>query len=312
MKVAVTGATGFIGRALCKKLDQEHNVIALTRNPEKAYVLLGKEVEIIKWNPNSLDGWEKDLENTEAIINLAGTNLASGRWTKKQKIKILNSRINASRILIQAVKKLQTRPKVVITASAIGFYGSRGDEKLGEESTGGDGFLASITQKIEDCSREFEDLGLRSVVIRTGIVLDESGGALPKMITPIKFYLGGYWGSGNQWMSWISLTDEVAAIKFLTENVNLYGIFNLTSPQPLTNRQFFKVLSFELKKPCWLPTPALVLKIGFGQMATELFLISQRVYPNKLLDAGFKFQDPELKDALESIRFAGDNVRNPG
>ena len=276
-------------------------MIALTRNPEKASALLDKAVEIIKWNPNMPDGWEKSLENSDAIVNLAGTNIASKRWTKNLKTEILNSRINASRILIQAIKNSQAKTKVVITASAIGFYGNRADEKLGEESRGGDGFLAGVARKIEGCSREFEDLGLRSIVIRTGIVLGASGGALPKMITPFKFYLGGYWGSGNQWMSWISLADEVAAIQFLIGNANLYGVFNLTSPEPLRNRQFFQTLASELKKPCWLPIPAFALKIVFGQMASELFLASQRVNPSKLNDAGFQFRHSDLKSMLESI-----------
>jgi len=167
--------------------------------------------------------------------------------------------------------------------------------------------LAGVAQEIEDYSRGFETLGLRSVVIRTGIVLGSSGGALPKMIMPFKFYLGGYWGSGNQWMSWISLADEVAAIKFLIEKSNLYGVFNLTSPKPLRNRKLFQILASVLKKPCWLPIPAFVLKIMFGQMAEELFLASQRVYPGKLIDAGFEFKYSELKKALESIKFEGKN-----
>jgi len=302
MKVAVTGATGFIGRALCKKLVKERNVIALTRNPEKASALLDKAVEIIKWNPNMPDGWEKCLENSDAIVNLAGTNLASGRWTKNLKAEILNSRINSSRVLLQAIKSSQTKPKTFIMASAIGFYGSRGDEQLDAESNNGQGFLADLCCKNEGLTREFEALGIRIIVIRSGIVLGASGGALPKMVTPFKFYLGGYWGSGNQWMSWISLTDEVAAIQFLIENANLCGVFNLTSPEPLRNRQFFQTLASELKKPCWLPIPAFFLKIIFGQMADELFLASQRVYPRKLLAAGFKFKNPGLKNALESMK----------
>ena len=306
MNVVVTGASGFIGRALCQKLIKEHNVIALTRRPEEASALLGKSVEIIKWNPNILDGWEKCLENSDAIINLAGANLALGRWTKKLKADILNSRINASRILIQAIKKSQVKTKVVVTASAIGFYGNRADEKLDEESGVGDGFLAGVAREIENCSREFENLGLRSVVIRTGIVLGSGGGALPKMIMPFKLYLGGYWGSGEQWMSWISLADEVAAIKFLIESSNLYGAFNLTAPEPLRNRNFFEILAKVLRRPSWLPIPAFVLNIMFGEMADELFLVSQRVYPKKLLDAGFEFENPELRKALESIKFEGD------
>jgi len=214
MKIVVTGATGFIGKALCNELAKEHNVIALTRRPEKASVLFERPVEIVKWNPNALEGWEKSLDGSDAIVNLAGTNLASGRWTKKLKAEILNSRIKASKVLIQAIENSKTKPRAIITASAIGFYGNRADEELDEESKAGFGFLAGVAQQIEDCSREFEILGLRSVVIRTGIVLGSSGGALPKMAMPFKFYLGGYWGSGYQWMSWISLTDEVTASSF--------------------------------------------------------------------------------------------------
>jgi len=310
MKVAVTGATGFIGKALCNELAPKNNVIALTRSLEKAQAILDKAVEIIQWNPNMPGGWEKYLENSDAIVNLAGTNLASGRWTKKLKAEILDSHIKTSKALIQAIKTLKAKPKAIITASAIGFYGNRADEKLDEESRGGVGFLAGVAQEIEDCSREFETLGLRSVVIRTGVVLGASGGALPKIRMPFKFYLGGYWGSGDQWMSWFSLADEVAAIEFLIENSNLYGVFNLTSPEPLRNRQLFQILAAVLKKPCWLPIPAFVLKITFGEIANELFLASQRVYPKKLINAGFDFKYSELEKALEPIKFEGENYES--
>ena len=307
MKIVVTGATGFIGKALCNELAKEHNVIALTRRPEKASVLFERPVDIIKWNPKGMDGWEKCLDGSDVIVNLAGTNLASGRWSKNFKAEILDSRIQASKVLIQAIESSKVKPKSIITASAIGFYGNRADEKLDEESVGGDGFLAGVAQEIEECSEIFETLGLRSIVIRTGIVLGSSGGALPKMIMPFKFYLGGYWSPGSQWMSWISLTDEVAAIKFLIENPNLYGTFNLTSPEPTQNQYFFQTLASELKKPCWLPIPAFALKKMFGQMADELFLAGQRVYPRKLIDAGFEFKYSELKKALESIEFERKN-----
>jgi len=303
MKIVVTGATGFIGRALCNELAKEHDVIALTRRPEKASNLFEKPVDIIKWNPKNTDGWERSLDGSDAIVNLAGTNLALCRWSESFKAEIFDSRIKASKALIQAIENSKAKPKAIIMASAIGFYGNRADEKLDEESRGGFGFLASVAQKIEERSKGFENLGLRSVVIRTGIVLGSGGGALPKMIMPFKFYLGGYWGTGNQWMSWISLTDEVAAIKFLIENSNLYGEFNLTSPEPVRNRQFFQALASELKKPCWLPVPVFLLKAMLGQMAEELFLASQRVYPKKLIDAGFEFKDSELKKAFKPIKF---------
>jgi uncharacterized protein (TIGR01777 family) len=296
-----------IGKALCNELAREHDVIALTRRPEKASILFEKPVDIIKWNLKDMDGWEKCLDGSDAIVNLAGTNLASGKWSKNFKAEILDSRIQASKVLIQAIENSKVKAKTIITASAIGFYGNRADEELDEQARGGFGFLAGVAQKIEDYSKRFETLGLRSVVIRTGIVLGSSGGALPKMTMPFKFYLGGYWGSGSQWMSWISLADEVAAIKFLVENSNLYGVFNLTSPEPMRNQHFFQVLAAELKKPCWLPIPAFALKIFFGEMADELFLAGQKVYPKKLINAGFEFKYSELKKALESIEFERKN-----
>jgi len=275
MKIVVTGATGFIGRALCNELAKEHNVIALTQRPRRASFLFEKPVNIIKWDPEDMDGWERSLEVSDAIVNLAGTNLASGRWTENLKAKILNSRINSSRILLQAIKNTQAKPKTFIMSSAIGFYGSRGDEQLNEESDNGQGFLAEVCRKNESICKEFEDLDVRTIVIRTGVVLGTSGGALPKMAMLFRFYLGGYWGSGRQWISWISLADEVSAIKFLIENYSLKGVFNLTSPEPQRNRNFFQILADRLKKPCWLPIPAFCLKMMFGQMAEELFLASQ-------------------------------------
>jgi len=307
MKIVVTGATGFIGRALCNELAKEHDVIALTRRSEKATVLFERPVDIIKWDAEDPAGWERSLNGSDAIVNLAGSNLASGRWSKKFKAEILDSRVKTSKALIQAIENSKVRPKAIITASAIGFYGNRADEMLDEGSEGGFGFLAGVAQKIEECSREFEALGLRSVVIRTGVVLGSSGGALPKMIVPFKFYLGGYWGSGDQWMSWISLADEVVAIKFLIENSNLYGAFNLTSPGAVRNRQFFQILAKVLRRPCCLPVPAFVLKMMFGEMADDVFLSSQRVYPAKLVDGGFEFKYSELEKVLESIKFEGKN-----
>lgn len=303
MKIAVTGATGFIGTALCNELAKDHNVTALTRKPQKAS--FDKPVDIIKWNPDSLDGWEKYLQGCDAIVNLAGTNVAAGRWTKKLKDSILNSRINSSKILLEAIKKTHTKPKTFIIASATGFYGSRGDENLDETSDSGQEFLAEVCRKNESIAQQFSALGIRTIIIRTSVVLGTSGGALPKMALPFKFCLGGRWGTGSQWLSWISLNDEVSAIKFLLENENLEGPFNLTSPQPQTNRDFFRTLASIMKRPCFLPIPAFCLKLIAGQMADEMFLTSQRVYPKRLLAAGFQFQDPELKDTLFKLNLGG-------
>lgn len=302
-KILITGATGFIGKALCNELAKEHNVIALTRRPQKAS--FNNHVDILKWNPNALDGWEKCLEGSDAVVNLAGTNIASGRWTKNLKSQILNSRINSSKILLQAIKKTNQKPKTFIIASATGFYGSQGDSQLDENSENGRGFLAEVCCKNESIAEELQALETRTIVIRTGVVLDPSGGALPKMTLSFKFCLGGHWASGKQWLSWISLADEVSAIKFLLENDNLHGAFNLTSPNPQTNRDFCRILAARLKKPCWLPMPAFFLKIIFGQMADEMFLTSQRVYPKRLLASGFKFENPELKKTFEQLKLGG-------
>lgn len=308
MKIVVTGATGFIGKALCDQLVKGHRVTALTRRPEKASDILGESVDIIKWDAKTPGYWEKCIEGSDTIVNLAGANVASGRWSRNIKKEILSSRINAAKALIDAVKKSTVKPKVLIQASAIGFYGSQGDERLGEESQAGEGFLAEVCQRSESISKEFEALGIRSVVIRSGVVLGKRAGALPKMIIPFKLYLGGFWNPGTQWLSWISLSDEIKAIKYLIENNNLYGVFNLTAPQPLTNRQFFKNLAAALKKPCWLPVPAIALKTIFGEMAGELFLTSQRVFPERLMNAGFEFEYPDLKSALEAIAIKGDKL----
>jgi len=301
MKIAVTGATGFIGRALCNELAKEHNVIALTRRPGEGAGLFERKVDVIKWNAERMNGWERSLEGADAIVHLAGRNLASGRWSEKFKGDILRSRVNSARILLEAVKETEVKPRAFIIASATGFYGSRGDEELDEESAGGEGFLAEVCRKIESIGEDFKKLGIRTIVIRTGVVLDFAGGALPKMAMPFRFYMGGHWGDGRQWMSWISLADEISAIRFLIENDEFEGVFNLTSPEPVRNRDFFEILADRLKKPCLFAMPGFLLKLMFGQMADELFLASQRVNPRRLPACGFKFKDSGLKNALETM-----------
>ncbi len=299
MKIVIAGATGFIGKALCDSLVVQHQVIALTRNIRKAAVILPKEMEILTWNEN----WRKKIQGCDAIINLSGASVAQGRWTKKLKSKILNSRINSTNALIESAKKLEPKPRVMILASAIGFYGNAGDKQLNENSPAGKGFLSNVCRQIETKAKEIKDIGIRDVVIRTSIVLDRSGGALKKMILPFKFFLGSKFSSGLQWMSWISLADEVSAIKFLIENQNSNGIFNLSSPEPVRNKDFVKTLTSVLHRPCFMALPKIALKLLFGQKAEELFLTSQKVYPQRLLDTGFKFKYPDLNSALKSMNF---------
>lgn len=300
MRIAVTGATGFIGSALCEELAGEHSVIALTRNPHKSR--FKSSADVLKWNPQRLDGWETCLDGIDAIVNLAGANIASVKWDSQGKALILNSRTGSLKILLEAVKKLAVKPKVIVLASGIDYYPSAQEQQFFEDSQTGDGFLAEVCRQVESFADEFAKLNIRPVIIRSGLVLDSSGGALPQMMMPIKFYIGGWWGSGKQWISWISLADEVSAIKFLIENENLSGAFNLTSPQPLCNREFFQKLAVAMNKPCRLAIPAFVLKFMFGEMAKEVLLASRRVYPKKLTDAGYMFKNADLKNTLESLK----------
>jgi len=301
MKIAVTGATGFIGRALCKKLYKRCEVVALTRSKQRAKTIFDDSIKIVEWNGRDGGEWEDCINGCDAIVNLAGANVASGRWSQKRKEDILQSRLNTIYALRDAIDKANKKPKVFVQASAIGFYKSQSEEMLDENSEGGEGFLAKVCQEVEKATEEIESSGIRLVIIRTSVVLGSGGGALPQMIQPFKFYVGGYPGSGRQWMSWISLEDEIAAIQYLLEHNQLNGVFNLTSPNPVINRDFFKTLGRVLGRPCWLPVPEIALKIFFGEMVDELFFSSQKVYPKRLLDEGYEFRYPDLQNDLNII-----------
>ena len=301
MRIVITGATGLIGRALGRELAGGHDVVALTRDSDKASAVLGESIEVVRWDGKGLGDWKDSLEGADAIVHLAGASVAGGRWTERRKGVIVESRVDSAKVLLEVLGTMEVRPRVVVLASAIGFYGSRGDEELDEDSSAGSGFLAGLCEEIESCQGAFESLGIRCVVIRTGIVLDPGGGALPKMMGPFKFYFGGVLGSGRQWMAWISLADEVGGIRFLIENDDLRGVFNLTSPEPLQNRDFMRVLGEVLRSPCWLRVPGWVLKVMLGEMAGEVLLGSQRVYPRKLIASGFEFAGDDLGGALAKM-----------
>jgi uncharacterized protein (TIGR01777 family) len=285
---------------ICNELAKEHKVIALTRRPKTAFDVLGNGIEIINWDTKKNSVWEKCLKNSDVIVNLAGANVASGRWTEQRKEDILNSRLETIHVLSQAIKSLEAKPKLFIQSSAIGFYGCRGEDKLDEDSKAGEGFLSLVCKEVESACQKLESLGIQLAIIRSGVVLGMNGGALPKMAATFRFYLGGYYGGGEQWISWVSLADEVAAIKFLIQE-NLTGTFNLTSPEPLRNKEFFRTIAEALNRPCWLRLPEKVLQFLFGKMADELFLTSQRVIPSRLLDSKYEFKFPSLKNAIENI-----------
>jgi uncharacterized protein (TIGR01777 family) len=304
MRVIITGATGFIGRALTKELAQgDYEIVALSRNPQIKSEL--NKISYIEWDAKNPNGWTDYLDGAYAIVNLAGENISAGRWTKKRKQTILQSRLNAGKAVVEAVKRVKRKPKVLVQASAIGYYGSREDEILEESSAPGSGYLPEVAQKWEFSTKEVESLGVRHVTIRTGIVLGKSGGALPRLIQPFHFFVGGPLGNGKQWFSWIHLEDEIKAIRFLMKNENLNGAFNLTAPAPLVMKDFCKILGRVMHRPCWLKVPGFALRLIMGEMAEALLLTGQRVQPKRLLEAGYKFSYPEAESALSQILSMG-------
>jgi len=301
MRVIILGATGFIGRTLSKLLMRAgYEVVALTRHKNRGREILGQGIEIVEWDSKSAEGWENQANGAYAIINLIGENLASGRWTQERKKSILESRLKAGKAVIMAIQSAQSKPKVVVQASAVGYYGSRSDEILDESSNPGEGFLAEVAVKWEDSTKEVEPQ-VRRVIIRTGPVLGRQGGILTRLRRPFRFFLGGPPGSGKQWFSWIHLDDEVGAIRFLLEREDLQGVFNLTAPEPLMIKDFYHTLGKAMRRPSWFPIPGFGLRLLFGEMAQETILSGQRVVPKRLMEAGYRFNYPQAVEALKEI-----------
>jgi len=299
MRIIITGATGLIGSVLCKKLYPDYEITALSRHPEKTR--LGQNVTVVQWDAKSPGRWTRYIEGADAVVNLSGENVASGRWTKVKKQRILESRVNSTKAIVDTIALAEKKPAVLIQASATGFYGSCGDAEIDENAGKGAGFLPEVCEKWEQAAGPVEAVGTRLVIIRTGIVLSRDGGALPRMVQPFKFFLGGYPGTGKQWVSWISMDDEIAAIRFLIENKQLSGIFNLTSPEPVIMKELCQAIGRILKSPSRLKIPAVVLRIALGKMADETILADQRVIPPRLLKAGFKFRNTKIEEALNEI-----------
>ncbi|MFL6467666.1 MAG: TIGR01777 family oxidoreductase, partial [Pyrinomonadaceae bacterium] len=240
------------------------------------------------------------LEGLDAVVHLAGESISALRWTDEKKKAIRDSRVHGTRTMIEAFARLKKKPDVFVSASAIGFYGDRGDDELTETSSAGDTFLSEVSKEWESESRRAEDMGIRTVLLRNGIVLSTAGGALATMMTPFKFGVGGVIGSGKQWMSWVSVDDVVAVINFAIENEKIRGALNVTSPNPVTNEEFTKTLGEVLYRPTFLPLPEFAVNLVFGEMGDALLIDSIRVLPKRLLDAGFKFKYPTLKTAIEN------------
>jgi len=293
--ILISGAAGFIGTHLTEAFaDLGHNVIILSRSAKST------KHNVINWKPESGKLDLSGITDLDAVVHLAGESIA-GRWTEEKKARIKNSRVKGTELLAEALGGLNKKPEVLISASAIGIYGDRGDEALTETSPPGDGFLSEVGVKWEEATEPAKEAGIRVCNIRIGLVLGNGGGALEKMILPFKLGLGGKIGGGGQYWSWISIDDLVGIIIYLMNNNNLEGPVNAVSPNPLTNSEFTSALGKALNRPAIIPLPAFAARGLLGEMAQETMLSSTRVIPKKLLDAGFKFKYAELDDALSGI-----------
>lgn len=300
MRVLITGGSGLIGRALVTDLaHNSHEAIIISRKPERI-IGLPAGVRAERWDGRTGEGWYSLANGADAIVNLAGENISSGRWTDERKRSILQSRLNAGQAVVQAVKAVTHRPRVVIQASGIGYYGPCGDEEITEEVLPGHDFLSRLAVDWETSTASLEELGVRRAVIRTGVVLSMEGGALPQMLLPFRFFVGGRLGSGRQWFPWIHIADEVGAIRFLIEKEVASGPFNLSTPVPVTNSEFSHLLGQQLRRPALMPMPGFALRLLFGEMATAL-LDGQRGIPKRLLQLGFRFRFPEAGPALRDL-----------
>lgn len=303
MNIVVIGGTGFIGRPLCEKLIAcGHALRVLARDPIGAKTRLGSRVAVIGWQgtrePSA--GLCAALDGSDVLINLAGAPVGDRRWNPRTKELLRRSREGTTTALVEALAKISARPAILISASAIGYYGPRQDELLTEESPSGSGFLASLCRDWEGAARGAERLGIRVVLPRIGVVLGTDGGALAKMVPAFRFGLGGPLGSGTQWISWIHLEDLIELLLFLLHEP-VGGPVNATAPHPVTNQEFARTLGRVLSRPAWLRTPAPVLRLLLGEMADELLLTGQRVLPRCAEALGFHFRYPTLPEALHAL-----------
>ena len=301
MKVVVTGATGFIGKELIKRLNEMgHEIAVLTRNPDSARFRVPVHCEVITWDPCRNHLPSTALKGVDAVINLAGENIADGRWSPERKRELIQSRELSARRLVNAISYMDKKPKTLVSVSAIGFYGNRGDALLNETDSKGHGFLSDVCKVWEEEILKAKELRVRTVAYRLGMVLGHDGGALNKILPPFKLGLGGKLGSGSQWMSWIHINDLVNMLVHAIENPSIDGIYNAVSPNPVRNKEFTKTLGNVLNRPTIFPVPKFVLKIALGELS-ELLLGSQRVAAKKISDTGFKFNYPHIKEALQEV-----------
>jgi uncharacterized protein len=301
MKILVTGSTGVVGNALTNELKKAgHTVCRLVRPETRKEAIRGNEGFDVAWNPATGELGAAAV-GADAVVNLAGASIAGGRWTEARKKELRSSRVDTTRALVNALAKMAARPRVMVSASAIGIYGDRGDEILNEDSAPGGDFLSELAKEWEAEAEKGEALGIRVVRARFGIILARQGGALAEMARPFRFGVGGRLGSGRQWMSWVSLEDVVAILRDALENGAMRGAINVVSPQPARNAEFTAGLAAALHRPALFPAPPFALRLLLGEMADALLLASQRVVPAKLEKMNYKFLDTDLRATLARL-----------
>jgi hypothetical protein len=296
IKVLISGGSGLVGSALTNALRADGHVVSHFIRPGGTAA-----PGDVLWNPSRATVDVPALEGHDAIVHLSGASIADGRWTDKRKATLRSSRVDSARVLVDSLTRLKQRPRVFVCASAIGYYGDRGDELLTESSGYGNDFLSILCRAWEAEATRAAANGIRTVIARFGAILATQGGALPSMLTPFKLGVGGRLGSGKQWISWVALEDVVKVLRAAIDNENVSGPVNVVAPQPVQNSEFTRVLAGVLHRPAIFPAPAFALRLALGQMADALLLSSQRVQPEKLAKIGYKFRHETLQSALEAI-----------
>lgn len=300
-RIIVTGATGLIGRSLCQQLIfRGDQVVVFSRNPSEARARVAGASEYVAWSPNAVGEWEQELARADAVVHLAGASIAGQRWSESYKREILESRVQGTRGIVDAIERSTTRPDVLVNASGVDYYGDKGEATVDESAAPGTGFLSQVCIAWEREALRAEQFGVRTVVLRTGIVLDKSEGALAKLLLPFQLGVGGPVLPGSQWWSWIHRDDLVGLILLALDQEQARGPLNGTAPEPLRNRDFSAILGQVLNRPSWAPVPAFALKVLIGEMAVPLLIEKQRAIPRKALELGYQFRYAQLAPALRA------------
>jgi uncharacterized protein (TIGR01777 family) len=301
MKIVVAGGSGFVGRALVEWLAKSgHALVVLTRNPAGMQNLFAPTVQIAEWDGRTSGDWIRHLDGSDGVINLAGEPVSARRWTSIQKKRIMTSRLEATKAIVDAIGGSVKKPQVLINASGVGYYGEVKAGDVAESSPNGHDFFAEICRTWESAAMRAERHGVRVVVLRTGIVLHKSGGVLKRFLLPFNMFVGGPLGPGTQWVSWIHREDAMRAILFALVNRTLSGPANLTAPEPVTMHDFCRELGKAMGRPSWFRVPEFALRLALGEMV-DVVIKGQRAVPKKLLDAGFTFRFPNLADAFSDL-----------